>query len=46
MKWSTCEGSTKNQATRIWLIVRVFFNDLARIKSLKHLIDSNEPKGF
>ena len=46
MNWSTCQGSTKNQTTRIWLIFRVFLNDLTCIKSLKHLVDPNEPKGF
>jgi hypothetical protein len=46
VKRSTCDGTTKNQTTRIWLILGVFLDDLACIKSLKHLIDPNKPKGF
>ena len=39
MERSCCSRSTENQAARIRLIIRVFFDNLSRVERFKHFVN-------
>jgi len=46
MERPCCSRSTENQATRIRLIIRVFFDNLSCVEHFKYFVDSDQPEGF
>ena len=46
MERPCCSRSTENQAARIRLIIRVFFDNLPCVERFKHFVHSDQSEGF